>query len=73
MISNRELAKHIYRHIISTHGLDPNDPIMIDIERDTINYVSNLIQLNNEPENHLGSKGFIPISREQDYRDNFGC
>lgn len=71
MITNRELAKHIYNYILKSHGISTDDPMMMDSERDIINYVSHLMELHFDMDNHLGSKGFEKISK--DIRSEFGC
>jgi hypothetical protein len=71
MITTRELSKHIYEYILKSHGVPTDDPMMMDKERDIINYVSYLMELHFEPDNHLGSKGFERISK--DLRSEFGC
>lgn len=71
-MTTRELAKHILNYVLKSNGLSIDDPMMIDYERDTINYISYLIELHNEPDNHLGSKGFLSTSNS-DKRSEFGC
>lgn len=66
-ISNRELAKHIFTRVkdyLLTDGSEQDDNLLI-------NYISHLIEMNNEPEPTLGSKGFVSISKE--LREGFGC
>jgi hypothetical protein len=66
-LSNRELANHIFNrvkeYVLSENN--GNDDVNI------INYIGHLIELNSEPDNHLGSKGFVSISK--DIREGFGC
>jgi hypothetical protein len=77
-MSTRELAKHIYFYSLNCKN-DKNDPSNWDSKDDnqSINYISHLMELHFEPENHLGSKGFINTSTySENYsenRFNVGC
>ena len=66
-LSNRELASHIFKHV-KDHVLSKKDE---SADLNIINYIGHLIDLHNEPENHLGSKGFLSISK--DIHEGFGC
>jgi hypothetical protein len=68
----RELSRHIYfysqtckKDKSSNSEWDENDDLQV------INYISHLIELHFEPENHIGSKGFKTIN--VDKRSEFGC
>ena len=66
-ISNRELAKHIFSQVKNHLSTDKNE----DDDNKLINYISHLIELNSEPDQSLGSKGFVNVSEE--IRQGFGC
>ena len=74
-MTNTEFAKHIYSHCLSVFeskkfvsDWDEKD------DRQVINYIANLMELHFEPDTHLGSKGFLSISKMQLNNDpNFGC
>lgn len=71
-MSNRDLAKHIYKYVLESQErlrLAPH----LDVETETINYIGNLMDLHYEPESNLGSRGFLSITKEKDFRQNFGC
>jgi hypothetical protein len=71
-MSNTELAKHIYFYSQSCKNELPPGHIWTEKDdRTAINYIANLIELHFEPQNHLGSKGFLSISK--DIRSEFGC
>jgi hypothetical protein len=66
-LSNRELASHIFKQV-KDHVLSKKNE---SDDSNIINYIGHLIDLHNEPDNHLGSKGFVSISK--DIREGFGC
>jgi len=69
MITTKELATHIYNYVQSISEKKKTDPNSV-YDNNEINYISHLMTLHFEPDNHLGSKGFEPISIEN---RNFGC
>ena len=71
-MTTRELAKHIYFYSQNCKSEKRGDsPWNLQDDNQTINYMSHLIELHFEPENHLGSKGFLNIG--EDKRSEFGC
>lgn len=71
MITNRELATHIYQRVMEIAEKKKSNQ---DInENNEISYIQSLIELHFEPDNHLGSKGFISISKIDDTRTEYGC
>lgn len=71
-MTTKELAKHIYFYSQNCKNEKTGDGSWNEQDdNQAINYISNLIELHFEPENHLGSKGFVNIS--QDKRSEFGC
>lgn len=73
MITTRELATHIYNRVLEISEKKKND-IQGEInDTNEILYIQNLIELYIEPDNHLGSKGFVSISKENDTRLGYGC
>jgi hypothetical protein len=73
MITTRELATHIYNRIIEVAEKKKNSNCESISDVNEISYIQNLIELHYEPDNHLGSKGFISISKDQDTRTEYGC
>jgi hypothetical protein len=73
-MTTRELAKHIY-HYSQNCKSEKADKSEWDNQDDiqAINYISHLMELHFEPENHLGSKGFMNIATSSENRLNFGC
>jgi len=63
MITTRQLATHIYKYVKDISEKKSLDPDSVD-ENNEINYISNLMVLHFEPDDHLGSKGFESISLE---------
>lgn len=72
MITTRELATHIYQRICEVAAKKQNDLNDVN-DHNEISYIQNLIELHYEPDNHLGSKGFVSISKIKDTRTEFGC
>ena len=73
MLTNRELATHIYERVlkIATKKTEPNNDIN---DTNEISYIQHLIELHFDSEEHLGSKGFMSISQNiDDKRIGFGC
>jgi hypothetical protein len=70
MITTRELATHIYNRIIEVAAKKSQNSESIN-DVNEISYIQSLIELHFEPDNHLGSKGFISISK--DSRTEYGC
>jgi hypothetical protein len=71
-MTTRELARHIY--LYSQNCKSEKSDSSEWTEQDdiqVINYISHLMELHFDPDNHLGSKGFQPTSMEN--RLNFGC
>ena len=73
MLTNRELATHIYQRVLEIANKKKElDNDINDINE--ISYIQHLIELHFESEEHLGSKGFISISNSvEDKRTGFGC
>ena len=67
MMTNRDLAKHIFNVVQESIQEQKSD---ID-NTQLINYISHLMELHFEPDNHLGSKGFQSISEVK--RESYGC
>ena len=63
MMTTRELSKHIYEYVQNVSEKKRKDPNYTD-DTNEINYISNLMVLHFEPDDHLGSKGFESISLE---------
>jgi hypothetical protein len=77
-MSNTELAKHIYFYSQNCKNEKQSDSLWDDLDdKQVINYIANLMELHFEPQNHLGSKGFISTSKKKDIviknSPNFGC
>ena len=77
-MSNTELAKHIYFYSQNCKNEKKSDSLWDDLDdKQVINYIANLMELHFEPQNHLGSKGFISTSKKNDivikHFPNFGC
>ena len=77
-MSNTELAKHIYFYSQNCKNEKKLDSLWDDLDdKQVINYIANLMELHFEPQNHLGSKGFISTSKKNDIviknSPNFGC
>lgn len=71
-MTNRELAKHIYFYSQNCKSEKTNTEVWNEHDdQQAINYIAHLIELNLEPDNHLGSKGFQPF--DTDYHISFGC
>ena len=69
MFTTRQLAKHIYEYVQTVSEKKKIDTDSVN-DVNEINYISHLITLHFEPDNHLGSKGFHPTHIEN---RNFGC
>jgi hypothetical protein len=69
MVTTRQLAKHIYEYVQIVSDKKKIDPDSVS-DINEINYISNLMTLHFEPDDHLGSKGFYPTHIEN---RNFGC
>jgi len=69
MMTTRELSKHIYEYVQNVSEKKRKDPNYTD-DTNEINYISHLITLHFEPDNHLGSKGFVSSDIQN---RNFGC
>jgi hypothetical protein len=67
-MTTRELAKHIFK-VVSEHNNDKLKSDSDDLQ--VVNYISHLMELHFEPDNHLGSKGFQSISEVK--RESYGC
>lgn len=72
MISNRELATHIYNRVLEVANKKRENPNDVN-DVNEISYIQHLIELHFEPDEHLGSKGFMSISKKDDVRTEFGC
>lgn len=71
-MTNTELAKHIYNYSQNCKSEKPVGYSWSEYDdKQVINYIANLMELHFEPHNHLGSKGFISISKDK--RSEFGC
>jgi hypothetical protein len=71
MITTRELSTHIYNKILDiaekkSQNIEINDS-------NEIGYIQNLIELHFEPDGHLGSKGFVSISKIDGNKTEYGC
>ena len=73
MITTRELATHIYNRISEIAIKKENGTWDPSNEQNEISYIQNLMELHFEPDDHLGSKGFISISKIDDTRTEYGC
>jgi len=73
-MTTRELAKHIYYYSQKCKQEKESNQIWNEFDdNQIINYISHLMELHFEPQNHLGSKGFVSIDRSKDKRSEFGC
>ena len=68
-MTTRELATHIYNHIQKIVDKKINNDPTVD-DKEQILYLENLMITHFEIDNHLGSKGFVSISKES---NNYGC
>jgi len=73
MITTRELATHIYRRVLEVASKKENSDWGSTNDQNEISYIQNLMELHFEPDGHLGSKGFISISKTDDTRTEYGC
>jgi len=73
MITTRELATHIYNRVSEIAIKKENGTWDSSNEQNEISYIQNLMELHFEPDEHLGSKGFISISKIDDTRTEYGC
>ena len=71
MFTTRQLAKHIYEYVQTVSEKKKIDTDSVN-DVNEINYISHLITLHFEPDNHLGSKGFVSLPSDIQNR-NFGC
>jgi len=71
MITTRQLAAHIYKYVQDISEKKMLDPDSVN-DINEINYISHLMTLHFEPDNHLGSKGFESLPSDLQNR-NFGC
>jgi hypothetical protein len=68
-MTTRELSKHIYEYVQTVSEKKKIDTDSVN-DINEINYISHLMTLHFEPDNHLGSKGFESTNLEN---RNFGC
>jgi hypothetical protein len=68
-MTTRELSKHIYEYVQTVSEKKRIDTDSVN-DINEINYISHLMTLHFEPDNHLGSKGFESTNLEN---RNFGC
>jgi hypothetical protein len=70
-MTTRELSKHIYEYVQTVSEKKRIDTDSVN-DINEINYISHLMTLHFEPDNHLGSKGFVSLPSDIQNR-NFGC
>jgi hypothetical protein len=71
-MTNKELAKHIYFYSQNCKNEKSNSEEWDEHDDDqSINYISHLMELHFDSDNHLGSRGFQSISSESHV--SFGC
>jgi hypothetical protein len=73
MITNRELATHIYERVLEIAQKKIENPHNYISDHNEISYIQHLIELHFEIDNHLGSKGFMYIHKNNDTRTEYGC
>jgi hypothetical protein len=72
-MTTRELAKHIYLYSINCKSDKNNSSEWCDHDdNQVINYISHLMELHFDPQQHLGSMGFESISLSPDNRLDVG-